>query len=175
MPDVSSLNLEQAGDVRSNQVVVSPGVDGAIEMYTQSGTHLLVDVVGYFTNDSAPAGTSGLFFAAGPGRVLDTRTTTTPVAGRVVTATIAGQVGVPVSLVSAVVTNVTAVNALEPGFVTAWASEQTMPETSNLNVAEAGQTVPNHAIVQLGTDGTISVFTAGSADLLVDVFGWYSA
>jgi glucose/arabinose dehydrogenase/PKD repeat protein len=174
-PEVSNLNLEAAGDVRSNQVIVRPGTDGSIELYTQSGTHLLVDVVGYFTNDQAPSAPSGLFHSAGPGRVLDTRGGTTPTAGQTVSAPVAGQFEVPVGTAAAVVANVTAVNALEPGYVTVWPSQQPMPETSNLNVADAGLTVPNHAMVQLGADGAISVFTAGSADLIVDIFGWYLA
>jgi glucose/arabinose dehydrogenase/phage baseplate assembly protein gpV len=175
LPEVSNLNLEAPGDVRSNQVIVRPGTDGAIELYTQSGTHLLVDVVGYFTNDQAPSAPSGLFHSAGPGRVLDTRGGTMPSAGQTVTTAVTGQFHIPVGKAAAVVANLTAVNALEPGYVTVWPAQQPMPQTSNLNLADAGLTVPNHAMVQLGADGAISVFTAGSANLIVDIFGWYSA
>src|SRR5262249_56970653 len=76
---------------------------------------------------------------------------------------------------TAVVANLTAVNASAATYVTAWPSGAAMPTASNLNVVP-GQTVPNMVTVGLGTGGHISLFNfAGTTDLVVDVAGWYTA
>jgi hypothetical protein len=54
MPEASNLNLP-AGDVRPNQVVVKIGTAGTINLLNNAGaTHLIADVVGYFTPEIAP-------------------------------------------------------------------------------------------------------------------------
>jgi len=46
----SNLNVEQAGQTIANAVTVPIGVDGAITLFTQSGTHLVLDITGYFVH-----------------------------------------------------------------------------------------------------------------------------
>ncbi len=48
MPTASVLNLNHAGETRPNATMISVGPSGQISYFTQSGTHLLVDVSGYF-------------------------------------------------------------------------------------------------------------------------------
>jgi len=48
------------------------------------------------------------------------------------------------------------------------------PEASTLNFA-AGQTIANGATIELGTGGTICVYTDQATDLLLDVTGFVPA
>src|SRR5262249_25905790 len=118
----SNLNVESAGQTIPNAVVVPVGSNGGVTLYTQSGGHLVADLLGYFQ----PAGVSnaGRFAALRPARVLDTRSGygSTIGAQRVPTSTplvltVAGRGGVPPHGASAVVLNVTATEATAPGFV----------------------------------------------------------
>jgi hypothetical protein len=88
---------------------------------------------------------------------------------------VTGAGGVPTSGVSSVALNLTAVNPAENAFVQAVPSggSATLGSTSNLNVG-AGATVANLVTVPVGADGTITLFTSRSADLLADVVGYYT-
>ena len=46
---LEAANLEYAGETRGNHAIVPVGSDGAISLFTQSGTHLVVDAFGWFT------------------------------------------------------------------------------------------------------------------------------
>ncbi|MGM1063946.1 Ig-like domain repeat protein [Saccharothrix sp. Mg75] len=71
-PATSSLNLEFPGQIRPNLVTSPLGGGNAISLYTQSGTHLLADVAGWFTADldPAPPTTQRLTTTPAPGTVL---------------------------------------------------------------------------------------------------------
>ena len=47
-PNSSVLNLTYVGQTRPNAVLVPIGADGTVNLFTQSGTHLVVDVAGWF-------------------------------------------------------------------------------------------------------------------------------
>jgi hypothetical protein len=80
---------------------------------------------------------------------------------------------VPSIGVDAVVLNVTATEASEPTFVTAWPTGTERPFTSNLN-PQAGTTVPNLVIVQLGDGGQVSLYNQfGTVELVADVMGYF--
>lgn len=72
------------------------------------------------------------------------------------------------------VLNITVTEARSYGFVTAHPAGEARPNASNLNYV-AGQTVPNLAVVKLGTGGKISLFNASSSSvaLIADVAGYY--
>ncbi len=122
------------------------------------------------------------FTTLSPARLLDTREAlgrpgTDPVAaGGEVSLQIAGRAGVPQSGVKAVVLNVTVTDPKSDGHLTAWASGTTRPDSSNLNWT-AGRTVPNQVVVPVGADGKVNLRNAGwgTAHLIADVFGYYSA
>ena len=86
---------------------------------------------------------------------------------------VTGQGGVPLSGVSAVVLNVTAVSPAKAGYVTVWPSGIPRTGTSNLNF-RAGQTIPNTVVVPVGADGKIQLYngSTGTVHLLVDVSGY---
>lgn len=173
-PLASNLNLA-AGDVRPNLVVVPVGAGGRVSLFTQSGTHLLADVTGWFTDATADDAVSGLFVPVPPRRMLDTRLLPgTPVgAGGAVARRIAGTPVVPPGLAGAVVANVTITEPNAPGYVTAWPATGARPLASNLNVVR-GQTVANLTMIGLGGGG-MALYTQSSAHLLVDVAGWFVA
>jgi hypothetical protein len=119
--------------------------------------------------------------AVGPARLLDTRPDSAvgysgpkPAAGSIVKVQITGREGIPDGGLAAVVVNLTATETDAAGFVTAWASGGEQPGTSSLNVDSAGQTRPNHAIVPVGDDGAIQLFTLQGTHLIVDVFGYFT-
>jgi hypothetical protein len=86
---------------------------------------------------------------------------------------VAGFGGVPATGVSAVVLNVTAADALAPGFVTVWPAGLVRPTASSLNVTAVGQNIANLVIVPLSADGKVSLYTQSGAHLVADVEGWF--
>lgn len=176
-PVVSNLNITAAGQNIANAAIVRIGADGKVSLYSQSGSDLVVDVLGYFV--STAAATSGRFTALPPGRILDTRAAngvpgTNPVPpNTTIDFVIAGRNGVPATGVAAVVLNVTAAAATAPGYITVWPTGQPQPNASNLNVTSVGQNIPNLVIVPVGTGGKVSFYTQGGGHLVADVAGWF--
>lgn len=171
-PLASSLNLERAGQTRPNLVTVAVGAGGSVDLFTQSGTHLVADVAGYYSG--AGSASAGRFFPVPPGRVLDSRTGAAPGAGATVTLPVSGRAGLPAAGISAVVLNVTATEAAAAGFVTVWPSGVARPLASNLNLERPGQTVPNQVIVPVGADGAVQLYTQSGTHLVADVAGWFT-
>lgn len=116
----------------------------------------------------------GDFNAVTPVRVFDSRSGDRPLGpGESVAVAVAGVGGLPASGMIAVALNVTATGSTEDSYFTIWPTGGVRPEASTLN-PRPGVTVPNFAVVPVGTDGSVSVFNArGRSHLLVDVVGWY--
>jgi glucose/arabinose dehydrogenase len=174
MPNVSNINVRK-GETAPNLVTVSPGGNGAITILPTTSAHLLVDVFGYYT---ASAGSvDGRFVPlSSPQRLYDTRSLgPQPGDNAERTVTVAGSVGVPVGGAEAVVLNVTADDAIAPGFVTVWPAGGNAPQVSNINLDHVGQTRANQVIVKLGDGGAISLLTSNGAHLIVDVVGYFTA
>ncbi len=178
-PLASNLNAERAGQTIANQVVVQVATNGRIRLYTQTATHLVVDVAGWITDASRPVNDLGRFVVAHPTRVLDTRTGAGAPArivppGGIVVLDIANRHGLPASGVAAVALNVTITAATGPGFVTVWPSDVARPLASNLNVVSPDQTVANHVIVAVSPTGQVALYTQGGGHLVADLLGWYT-
>jgi hypothetical protein len=180
LPTTSSLNVSRvsgrpdAGAVVANQVI-SRLSDGQVSVFSQSGGDLVIDVFGYYTGASAAADTSGRFVPVPPARVLDTRSTSQPGDGATtaIAATTLAAAGVDLPAASAVAVNLTATNSAHAGFLSAHAAGQPRPQTSNLNLTAAAQTIANHAIVPVSTSGA-SVYVQARADVVADLFGWFT-
>ncbi len=178
----SSLNVDHAGQTVANLVVVPLGDGGEVELYTQGTTHLVADLVGYFTPATTDPDSAGLFVPVTPGRVLDTRPGSTvghtggrPTGLSTTSVAVGGRLSVPTSWVTAVAANLTATEAAAPGFVQAAAGGALRPgAASTLNVERAGQTVANAALVAVATDGTVDLYTPAATHLLLDVSGWFT-
>jgi hypothetical protein len=168
-PLASNLNLELVGQTIANAAMVGVGSGGQISLFTSGGTHLIVDVAGYWAAGSSVAPIS-------PTRVLDTRATSPigyggpkPGAGSVVNVPVAQRLGRAPGTLRAVVANVTVTQTGGAGFVTVWPSGQPRPGTSNLNMERPGQTIPNLAIVPVGPDGSINLYSDQSTQFVVDI------
>jgi hypothetical protein len=177
----TTSNLNSAGEDRANQAIVKLGADGSVDVFSENGSQIIVDVAGYFTSDTAALSRSGLFIPIAPLRVLDTREVkdaegkvVKPGADSTTYARVGEQGGIDTCCAGSVVTNVTAVDAANAGFVTVYVTGSSKPDTSSLNPAK-GETVPNHATTALGTSGDIAIHTTAGAHFIVDAFGWYTA
>ena len=118
-----------------------------------------------------------------PARVLDTRAESLQgscdpgpcgrlTSGQTLNVRVAGQGGVPAAGVTAVVLNVTAVDAGASGYLTVYPAGVARPTASNLNF-EPGQTVANLAEVAVGEGGEVSVYNLrGGTDVVFDVVGY---
>jgi hypothetical protein len=173
----SNLNFT-AGQTIANRVVTGVGADGKVTVHNGAGTvQVIVDVVGWFSDASAPAGTTGRYLGLLPTRVLDTRLGTGGVGtlnpGQTLV-TIAGVGGIPPGGAAAVIMNLTATNGIGPGFVSLYPSDVAFPNTSDINFS-AGDSRANHAVSRLGADGKVALYNAtGLVDAIIDVQGYYS-
>jgi hypothetical protein len=113
-------------------------------------------------------GPAGGFVSVAPTRVADTRTGAPLGAGRALDIDLSTVVS---PSATAVVVNVTAVDACGPGYATAYACGTDVPVASNVNY-ERGTTRANLALVVLGQDRHLCVYSYATTDLVVDVSGW---
>jgi hypothetical protein len=180
MPTASNVNFT-SGAVVANGVVTSLGGNGAVCVYSDQQTDVLVDVLGWFPRGSgAPP-----FVGAVPSRLVDTRNAIGGPAGvvaagstreipvRGVTLDVGGTDQQVPADASAVALNVTAVEARAAGFVTVWPCGTPMPEASNLNLAR-GATSANGVIAPIGPNGSVCVWSNVGGHLIVDIAGWFS-
>jgi hypothetical protein len=192
-PVASNLNFV-AGETIPNLVQVQLGSSGAIDVYNSAGsTDVIVDVEGYFR--PASGSTSGdSYTPISPVRIADTRcgaSSPPPFCanehipsqnagltmfgpGTPQAVTVAGLDGIPASGVGAVVLNVTVTGTTSGSYLTVWPAGQPRPTASNLNW-RAGETIPNRVVVPVGTSDQVDIANyAGSANVIVDIGGYYS-
>lgn len=181
-PLASNLNFV-AGQTVPNRVMVGVGTHGMVTIYNPLGsTNVVADVNGWFT-DSSIGGKGSWFIPVTPARILDSRVgiggysvpwganTGHPV-------TVAGQGGVPLMTdpnpPTAVVANVTVTDTTAASNLTGWPDGTALPLASDLNWSP-GLTVPNLAVIQVGSNGNVDMYNAfGCVDVIMDVVGWYS-
>ena len=175
VPLASSLNVDGAGQTRAAAAIV-PADDGAIDVFTLRGNHVIVDVVGYYTGPSAALSSAGLFVSEQPTRLVDTREPYGPSGGPRLWAGGAREfslddlTGGPVSAVAA---NVTVTDTEDAGYVEVYPAGRTKPATSTLNYDRAGRTVANLAMSGVSERG-ITVYALDATELVVDVTGWFT-
>jgi len=183
LTDTSVLNF-RAGQNICNTVVVPVGADGRIQIFNgaPSTVQLIVDVTGY-TLAGAPA-VAGALATVMPSRIADSRSGlqipgAIPAGGNV-ELKVAGNGGIPVDGVAAVVGTVTVVNPQAGGYLSLWQSGSARPGTSNLNFA-GGQIIANTVIVPVGSAavspaaaGKIKLCnsSAGAVQVIFDVSGY---
>lgn len=136
-------------------------------------------------------GAGGEFHPLPPQRVLDTRTGINiaagarpllPGEGAVFQVPLSGRGGVPEMQgdhdVLGLAVSITVVDPSQPGYLSAFGTGGPEGTSSIVNFG-SGQTVPNMAILAPGDGGSVSVRlvsqgAAGTAHVLIDVFGWFS-
>jgi hypothetical protein len=133
---------------------------------------------------SAPGGRSA-FVSVTPCRLFDTRSDNsvgprkTPLAaGETFVQQVVGTNGnctVPLDAVG-IALNVTVVNGTVASFLTVWPSDAPRPLASSLNWVANQAATPNKVDIKLSNDGKASFYSnAGTADVLADVVGYYTA
>ena len=177
-PTSSNLNYD-IGITRAVAVVAQIGNNGAVCIYTQTPTQVVVDLTGYHAFGAS-------FSATQPARLLETRVGPEFITvdaqsiglgrlpgGSITTVNVAGRAGVPVDA-KAVTVNVTTINPSLEGFATVFPCGEPLPLASTLNFA-AGTIVSNAAMVKVGAGGSICLFSNVETDAILDVNGYDAA
>jgi SpoIID/LytB domain protein len=157
LPATSNLNLVAGRDV-ANQVVTTVSASSAICLFTSAATHLVVDVIGTFTD---VAGRGVQLAVAAPSRIFDSRQSTAVGPGAVTRVSIPGDA--PAAMV-----NLTGTGTTSAGFVTAYSCDTARPPTSNLNLTEDVD-VANVAVVGLGASRQVCIVSSSTTHLIVDL------
>ncbi|MFK0222521.1 PKD domain-containing protein [Streptomyces vinaceus] len=168
-PATSNVNVK-AGSTSSNTVTVPVGADGLVSAQLNSGkAALVVDYVGHYQPNAGQR-----FTPLAPTRALDTRTTGGALGGgQTRTVKVAGVNGIPADA-TAVAFNLTGTGSTENAHVIAYPEADKRPATSNLNL-EPGKDKSNQAVVPVGPNGTITLYTnSGSTHLVLDAVGYYA-
>ena len=128
----------------------------------------------------APAVMAAAYHPLTPLRLIDTRIPTSdPAQGvqrpyGILDVTMAGVGGVPADA-SAVAINITSTEAVGTGFVQAIPYlRSAYGSSSTLNIVIGGATRPNFAIVPIGAEGRISIYTVPGGNVIVDILGYFS-
>lgn len=174
MPNASNLNIDDQASLQgpplavANLVTVPVGASGLVDVFSEAGGFLLVDMLGYYT--PAATATAGRFQAlAAPQRVLDTRT-----ADRIVDPGSTTEYRIPGAAgASAVALNVTTI-ALGGGYWTVFPAGVPAPNASNLNSTGLGHVVANQVVVPVDADGDLQVFSSGGGHLILDLVGTFT-
>jgi Excalibur calcium-binding domain len=172
----SNLNPEP-GRTIANLVVVPLGTGGQVDLYTHLNTagtlDLLADVVGYFTDATAPSTASGLFVPITPTRNVDTRL---PAPQPEVPS--GGTVNVNVAAVapgaSAIAGNLTSTGGGVNGYLQLAPTPVSPGASSSLNTSYDGQTIANAVVSPVAAGGNAQVYSFGSTHVLLDVTGWFT-
>lgn len=173
IPSSSNVNTNGGGEVRSNLVIVPVGADGTVDVRLRTTEHVLVDVVGSFTDGTAPNLTDGTFVPLAPTRVVDSRVAQG--FGRLAAAG-TGSVNptdVPNNAM-AVAQNIVVVKTGGTGFLTAYPTGLSVPNVSNINANGANQTRSAMAITGVGAGGSLSYTASFPTDVVVDITGYFN-
>jgi sugar lactone lactonase YvrE len=178
-PLVSTLNSLD-GRIKANAAIVPAGTSGAVSVYANNTTNVLLDINGYF---QASSGASLEFYPLTPCRVADTRKTPDgPLAGPALVAAaerdfpiLSSGCGIP-GTAQAFSLNFTVVPPAtgdELDYLTVWPEGEAKPLVSTLNNF-TGTIVANAAIVPAGTDGGVAVYPSDATNLVIDVNGYFA-
>ena len=171
-PATSSVNFA-AKDTVANRALTMLSPDGSLDVYANTSTHVVLDIVGWF-------GTGGddlRYNALKPARILDTRNgngNLGPLQGSTVSVLdVKGRGGVPEDAESVLAT-FTVTGPTLSSFATAWPDSQAQPGTSDLNVPKGG-TRANLIAPELSTTTGAAALTinVGSANAVLDVLGYF--
>lgn len=175
-PLAANLNFGPGVTV-SNLVVAKVGANGRVSIYNPVGTtHVIADVAGWYS--ASGTGNAGRYEPVVPSRILDTRYalggSVRVGPGDSIDLQVTGRGGVPASGVQAATVNVAVTGATAPSYLTVHPAGEARPLAATV-VFPAHTTVSIRTIVKLGAGGKVTIYNnAGSAEVIVDVGGWYS-
>ena len=168
-PVVSTLNNPTGTNV-ANAAIVPAGTGGAIAVFPNNNTDLLIDVNGYF----APAGAGGLsLYPTAPCRVIDTRSVGSgqPFMGEL-TVNVINTPCSPPANAQAYVFNATVVPPGGLGYLTLWPDGEVQPVVSTLNAID-GSITSNMAIVPTN-NGSIDAYASALTQLILDISSYFA-
>ena len=165
-PETSNLNARAGGDT-PNLIAAIPDANRQICIYSHGRSDLILDLSGWWSDGP------DRFGSIAPQRVYDSRQP-----GFVALAPLrVREVKIPTSVIpdgsTAAVVNLTAANAVRPGYMTAFPCGQPAPNASNVNFL-AGEARAVGAIVGLGPGSTLCVLADTTVHVIVDVTGFYA-
>ena len=171
LPELSNLNVRPEGPT-SNLAFVAIDSTREICIFSDRGTDLIVDLVGWFGDGGSP------FQEFAPRRAVDTREPALRPPGVTGKPSVNQLVEIPRAMLgvpdeaNAVVVNLTVTQASGYGFLTASPCGSATPTTSNVNY-NVGVDRANTAIMALSPQGTLCVqLSESDAHVIVDVNGW---
>ena len=172
---VASVNY-LAGQTVSNAVIAPVSTTGTVCFFSNVPADIVVDINGWMAGGRGFTGISQKrIFDTLPGNSPDALLTVqkTPITGgTAVQVHVTGVAGVP-SGVGAVSLSVGATNSVAGGFITVYPCGA-RDLVSSVNFA-AGETVSNAVIATVSADGNVCFYSLATADLVVDINGWFSA
>jgi hypothetical protein len=165
-PETSNLNA-RAGFATPNLVVAIPDVNRQICIFSHGRSDLIIDLSGWWSDGP------NRFGSIAPQRVYDSRRPGLTALARFRVR----EVQIPTSVIpagsTAAVVNLTAANAVRPGYMTAFPCGEPAPNASNVNFL-AGEARAVGAIVKLGLGNTLCVMADTTVHVIVDVTGYYA-
>ncbi len=165
-PETSNLN-SRAGFATPNLVVAIPDANREICIFSHGRSHLILDLSGWWSD--GPDRLSSI----SPERVYDSRRPGFAPLSRFQVR----EVQIPSNVVpddaTAAVVNLTAANAVRPGYMTVFPCGEPVPNASNVNFL-GGEARAVGAIVGLGQGRTICVVADTTVHVIVDVSGYYA-
>lgn len=167
-PEASVLNADHPGQFRAAATFV-PVTEGGFDLYTESGAHMIVDVTGWFTGDSAPAAGDGLFVSVTPERLRDTRPEVHPIHPN---GTIEVRLPGHAAGAGAAVISMAMVRPGERGYITASPARTQRGETSS-GYGMAGEVSAQFAVSPVSAAG-VDIYAETGTDLTVDLVGWFT-
>ena len=165
-PTTSILNWDPASRLAGTSVLpLSP--TGSVKVWVSSPTHLLVSVLGSYTPSPSPV-SAGRYKPVTPARLFDSRDTSRPAPGSVVTVALPGT---PTDAVAVAITLTTTASLGSDWFGVA--AGGSTPTVSVLNTDAPGQTRAVYAVVPVGPGG-ISIRSNAGNHMFVDLVGYYT-
>ncbi len=175
-PVASTLNSFD-GRVKANAAIVPAGTNGAVSVFASDDTQLIIDINGYFVPASTDPALA--FYPLTPCRLVDTRGAAGPLSAPALSAqqerifpVLMSTCQVPTAA-KAYSLNYTVIPKEPLGYLTTFPTGQTRPVVSTLN-APTGSVTANAAIVPAGDNGDISVYVTNSAELIIDINGYFA-
>ncbi len=168
LPEASVLNADRRGQTRAASTIVPITSDG-FDLYAKTGAHVVVDMTGWFTGESAADSADGLFVPGVPARLRDTRPEPAPIhPGGTIAVPLPARTDAP----AAVVISMTMVAPDRRGYVTAHAARTPRGPTSS------GTGMPWEVTAQFGiiaaSSAGIEIYSNAGTELTVDLLGWFT-
>ncbi|MFN8074869.1 MAG: LamG-like jellyroll fold domain-containing protein [Kineosporiaceae bacterium] len=159
------------GDVRTSSTTFGSNLKGQVAQIRAYTTAIDPAV-----NETPPS----YYKTVNPARLLDTRSgtggTTGPVAGgKTIRLQLRGVAPIPSSVdVTAVAMTLTSVSPSTDGWLMAYAENTPRPNAALTQYKGGAGNVSDFAIVQLGNNGYVDIYTTGTTQIMVDVIGYFT-